>query len=141
MINNIVLSGRICADPIIRESKEGVKTAEYRLAVQRRKNRDEADFFRCIVFHQGAEFAEKFIRKGMRVNVMGRVQTGSYINKDGVRIPTFDVVVSEHDFCEPKRQDAAERQKSEQDAPPAPKAGDEEFIDIPDDIDDQIPFK
>lgn len=96
--------GRLTGDPEVAISQTGTKIAKYRLAVNRQFKRDgqpEADFLNCVVFGKGAEFAEKYLHKGMKIAVEGRIQTGSY-EKDGVKHYTTDVVIDNQEFCESK---------------------------------------
>ena len=113
--------------------------ARYTLAVDRRFKRDgdaTADFIPCVAFGKQAEFAEKYLRQGMKIAVVGRIQTGSYTNKDGVKVYTTDVVVEEQEFVESK----SSQQQTQNDRPvPAP-ANVDSFMDIPDGLDDDVPF-
>ena len=81
-MNKVVLSGRLTRDPEVRYSQGENPTAiaRYSLAVQRRFKRDEADFISCVAFDKAGEFAERFLRKGMKICISGRIQTGSYVN-------------------------------------------------------------
>ena len=97
-MNKVVLVGRLTRDPEVRYSQGDSATAvaRYTVAVDRRFKRDgepTADFIPCVVFGRSAEFAEKYFRQGMRISVSGRIQTGSYTNKDGVRVYTTEVIV------------------------------------------------
>lgn len=107
-MNKVILAGRLTADPEVRYSGE-MCVARYRLAVDRRTARNadghrEADFINCVAFHKSGEFAEKYLKKGMKIMVSGRIQTGSYKDKEGRTVYTTDVVVEEHEFCESKGQ-------------------------------------
>ena len=108
--------------------------AKYTLAVERNFKRGEektADFINCVCFGRSAEFAGKYLCKGMKIAVMGRIQTGSYVNKEGRTVHTTDVVVEEHEFCESKPQRQQKPTSSEDDS----------FVYIPDNIDDSgLPF-
>ncbi len=100
-MNKVVLMGRLTRDPEVRYSQgeNPLAIARFTLAVDRRFRRDgeqSADFINCVVFGRSAEFAEKYFRQGMRVSVSGRIQTGSYTNRDGVKVYTTEVVVEEH---------------------------------------------
>ena len=99
-MNKVVLIGRLVKNPDIRTNENG-SIARYTLAVDRRK-KEQADFIPCIVFGRGAEFAEKYLLKGMKIAVVGHIQTGSYTNRDGNKVYTTDVVVEEQEFCERK---------------------------------------
>ena len=120
--------GRLTKDPDIRQAGE-TQVARYTLAVDRQK-KGEADFIPCVAFGKAAEFAEKYLSKGMKVGVTGRIQTGSYTNKDGQKVYTTDVIVGSHTFCEKKGEAAA---------PSAPD-GVDDFMNVPTDIDDEMPF-
>lgn len=136
-MNKVILIGRLTADPDIRysQSDNPVCVARYRLAVNRRFKREgepEADFINCIAFGKTGEFAEKYLHKGSKIAIVGRIQTGSYTNKDGQKVYTTDIVVEEHEFCESR---AANGQAA------APSPTDENgFMSIPDGIDEELPF-
>ena len=137
--------GRLTADPDVRYSQGENPTAvaKYTLAVDRRFKRDgepTADFIRCVVFGKPAEFTEKYFRKGTKICISGRIQTGSYTNRDGQKIYTTDVIVEEQDFAESK---AASQNNNIQAGPspygPAPES--DGFMQIPSGIDDEeLPF-
>lgn len=138
-MNKIILIGRLTRDPEIRYSTNDNNTAiaRYTLAVNRpfRKNGEQqADFLPCIAFGKTAEFAEKYLAKGMRVAVEGRIQTGSYTNQEGQKIYTTDVVVERQEFLE-KRADNGRQPDSG-----AAESYDDRFMDIPDGIDEELPF-
>ena len=106
-MNKVVLVGRLTRDPEVRYSQGEPATAvaRYTLAVERRFQREgaqTADFIPCVVFGKSAEFAEKYFRQGLRISVSGRIQTGSYTNKDGIKVYTTEVVVEEQEFAESK---------------------------------------
>ena len=137
-MNKIMLIGRLTRDPEIRYSTNDNNTAiaRYTLAVKRpfRKNGEQqADFLPCIAFGKTAEFAEKYLAKGMRVAVEGRIQTGSYTNQEGQKIYTTDVVVERQEFLE-KRADNGQQ------SPDNANNYDDRFMDIPDGIDEELPF-
>lgn len=137
--------GRLTADPDVRYSQGENPTAvaKYTLAVDRRFKRDgepTADFIRCTVFGKPAEFTEKYFRKGTKICISGRIQTGSYTNRDGQKVHTTDVIVEEQDFAESK---AASQNNNIQAGPspygPAPES--DGFMQIPSGIDDEeLPF-
>ena len=136
-MNKVILVGRLTRDPEVRNSGEKV-VARYTVAVDRRFKRDNeptADFIPCVVFGRSAEFAEKYFRQGMRVSVSGRIQTGSYTNKDGVRVYTTDVIVEEQEFAESRAEsNTANNTHTENTIP-------DNFANIPDDVDDEeLPF-
>ena len=140
-MNKVILMGRLTRDPEVRYSQgeQATAIARYTLAVDRRFKRDgdqTADFIGCVAFGKLGEFAEKYLRKGTKVVVTGRIQTGSYTNKDGQKVYTTDVVVEEHDFCESK----ANQNNSGSRPEPSSATGDG-FMNIPDDVDDEgLPF-
>lgn len=145
-MNKVIIMGRPTRDPEVRYSQgeNSTAVARYTLAVDRRfkKEGDEqtADFISCVAFGRAAEFVEKYIRKGTKIAVTGRIQTGSYTNKDGQKVYTTDVVVEEQEFAESKSSSA---NNTSSDVPsdnrPAPAAGDG-FMNIPDGIDEELPF-
>ena len=106
-MNKVILMGRLTRDPEVRYSagENALAIARYTLAVDRRFRRDgeaTADFISCVVFGRGAEFAEKYFHQGIRIVVSGRIQTGSYTNRDGQKVYTTEVVVEEQEFAESK---------------------------------------
>ena len=100
-MNKVILIGRLTKDPEVRDA-ENIKIARYTLAVDR-KNK-EADFIPCVVFGMGAGFAEKYLHKGMKIAVTGRIQTGSYTNREGQKVNTTEIVVNDQEFVESKKQ-------------------------------------
>lgn len=112
-MNKVILMGRLTRDPDIRytqpnSAQEQTCIARYSLAVNRRFNRDgerKADFISCVAFGRQEEFAEKYLRKGTKIALAGRIQTGSYTNRDGQKVYTTDVVVEEQEFAEARQQD------------------------------------
>jgi single-strand DNA-binding protein len=141
-MNKTVLMGRLTADPQVRYSQgdNATAVARYTLAVNRKFKKDgepTADFISCVVFGRSAEFTEKYFRKGMQVAISGRIQTGSYTNKDGQKVYTTDVVVEEQEFAESK---AASQQNQQNSDGPMPSSNDG-FMNIPDGIDESLPFE
>lgn len=104
-MNCVALVGRLTANPMVRVSTGGTTVATYTLAINRisRNENQQADFIRCIAFGKCAEFVEKYLKKGMKIGVSGRIQTGEYTDKDGVKHFTTDIVVESHEFCDSKR--------------------------------------
>lgn len=107
-MNKVIVMGRLTKDPDVKYSQgnEPIAVARYSLAVNRRfkkQGEQEADFINCVAFGKAAEFVEKFLKKGMQISIVGRIQTGSYTDKDGKKIYTTDVVVEEHYFTESKK--------------------------------------
>lgn len=135
-MNKIILIGRLTKDPEIRYSQQNdTAIARYTLAVDRMFKRDgepQADFIRCVTFGKPAEFAENYLHKGIKIAVTGRIQTGSYTDRDGRKVYTTDVVAESQEFCE---------KKAESPTPSAQPAFDpDRFMDIPDGIDEGLPF-
>ena len=133
-MNKAMIKGRLCADPEIRYSKasngDNVCIARYRVAVNRKTKRDEADFISCVAFGKNGEFAEKYLKKGQEILIVGHIQTGDYTNKDGQKVYTTDIVVDEHEFCGTKA-----------DAPQAQPQSAPQYAAIPDGIENDLPFK
>lgn len=126
--------GRLTDNPNIKYSQSGVCIAKYTLAIDRRFNRDETDFIPCVALGKAGEFAEKYFRKGMKVAVTGRMETGSYVNKNGMKIYTTDIIVEEQDFAESKK-NAEPKEEPKEDLPKP-----EGFMEIPDNVEEQLPF-
>ena len=146
-MNKVILMGRLTRDPEVRYSQGAtpLAIARYTLAVDRRFKRDgeaTADFIPCVAFGKQAEHAERYYRQGLRVTISGRIQTGSYTNKDGVKVYTTEVVVEEQEFAESKAASDANAGGFHQAAPaPAPSApAGDGFMNIPDGIDEELPF-
>ena len=155
-MNKVLISGRLTADPEVRYSNGGDAIAKYTLAVDRRFKKDgeqNADFIRCIVFGKGAEFTEKYLHKGTKMIIEGRIQTGSYKNRDGQTVYTTDVVVESQEFAESRaaQQQSYDQPKSKTENPNTYYGSDlkgssrdeinEGFMDIPDGVDDEgLPF-
>ncbi|MCX4322199.1 MAG: single-stranded DNA-binding protein [Lachnospiraceae bacterium] len=147
-MNKVILMGRLTRDPEVRYSQgeNATAVARYTLAVDRRFNRNNdeqtADFINCVAFGRSGEFAEKYLHKGTKIAITGRIQTGSYTNKDGVRVYTTDVVVEDQEFAESKN---ASQQAGGDYAPAgrtesAPMVAGDGFMNIPDGIDEELPF-
>lgn len=142
-MNSVVLMGRLTKDPDVRytQGQQPTCIARYSLAVDR-KTKDAngnrpADFINCVAFGKSGEFAEKYLHKGMKVCIRGRIQTGSYAKQDGTKVYTTDVVVEEQEFCESKAandtaQNTAPRQQDN--------SAIDGFMSIPDGIDEELPF-
>lgn len=132
-MNKVILLGRLTRDPDVRysqtQSGENMCIARYTLAVDRRGKDAGADFISCVALGKNGEFAEKYLKQGTKIAVTGRLQTGSYTNKDGQKVYTTDVVVEEHDFAESKG------------SQPAPQPEDNGFIKVPEGIENDLPFK
>ena len=149
-MNKVILMGRLTRDPEVRYSagENALAVARYTLAVDRRFRRDgeaSADFISCVAFGRSAEFAEKYFRQGLKIAITGRIQTGSYTNRDGQKVYTTDVVVEEQEFAESKAASdsyaASRQQQNFAPSMPSPTpAGAEGFMNIPDGIDEELPF-
>lgn len=100
-MNKVFLMGRLCADPDVRRSAEGKPTARYTLAVDR--NKEETDYITCVAFSKNAEFAERFLKKGVKIIIEGRMHTGSYTNREGKKVYTTDIIIDRHEFAESKQ--------------------------------------
>ena len=147
-MNKVILMGRLTRDPDIRYSQTNdgqMAVARYTLAVDRRYSRNgeqTADFISCVAFGKSAEFAEKYLKQGIKMAITGRIQTGSYTNKDGVKVYTTDVIVEEQEFAESKAASSGRNGSyTPQSAPPAPSSAQPGFMNIPDGIEDDLPFK
>lgn len=144
-MNKVILTGRFTKDPDVRYSngEKATAVARFTLAVDRRFKGDgnpTADFINCVAFGKSGEFIEKYFRKGMKANICGRIQTGSYANKDGNKVYTTDVLVEEIEFGESK----SSNQQSAAPANPSnavnPMTDENGFMNIPDGIDEELPF-
>ena len=151
-MNKVILMGRLTRDPDIRYSQgeNSTAVARYTLAVDRRFRRDggqDADFISCVAFGRTAEFAEKYFHQGIKIAITGRIQTGSYTDKDGRKVYTTDVVVEEQEFAESKNaagsgasyQPSAPSYQPSPAPSPAPVSADG-FMNIPDGIEEELPF-
>ena len=156
-MNKVILMGRLTRDPEVRYSQgePPLAIARYSLAVDRRNarsnNGDEqtADFINCVSFGRTAEFAERYFHKGTKIAITGRIQTGSYTNKDGVKVYTTEVVVEEQEFAESKNASAGNEGGfgggfnggyNGGNNAPAPSGAGDGFMNIPDGIDEELPF-
>lgn len=142
-MNKVILIGRLTRDPDVRYStgSQPVAIARYTLAVDRRQRTQEgqqsADFISCVVFGKGAEFAEKYLHQGTKIAITGRIQTGSYTNRDGQKVYTTDVVVEDQEFAESKNASAGHQQYNAPQPAPVDQDG---FMSIPDGVDEELPF-
>ena len=144
-MKKIILIGRLTRDPEVRYSQgENPKPiTRYSIAVDKKYKRDDevtADFFNLVAFDKSASFAERYLRKGIKILVSGRVQTGTYENKDGVRIPFFEIVVEEQEFAESKNSSGADGGFGGGMSRPEPSGAGDGFMNIPDGIDEELPF-
>ena len=148
-MNKVILMGRLTRDPEVRYSQgdNAMAIARYTLAVDRRFSRNNgddqqsADFIGCVAFGRAGEFAEKYFRKGTKIAVTGRIQTGSYTNRDGVKVYTTDVVVEEQEFAESKNSSGNDGGfAGNANRAPEPQGAGDGFMNIPDGIDEELPF-
>lgn len=158
-MNSVVLVGRLTGDPEVRYTQAGTAAGNYTLAVDRRYKREgdpDADFIRCVVFGRSAEFAEKYFNKSMRIAVRGRIQTGSYTNKEGRKIYTTDVVVEDQEFAQSKSENQHDQAQQAYTSQPALQqkydqmmndssqqmsmTDSDGFMHIPDGLEDELPF-
>ena len=147
-MNKVILMGRLTRDPDIRYSagENSMAVARYTLAVDRRFKRDSdqtADFISCVAFGRSAEFAEKYLHQGTKIAISGRIQTGSYTNRDGNKVYTTDVVVEDQEFAESKNaseSSGASYSATQRRESPDP-ISDDGFMNIPDGIDEELPFR
>ena len=153
-MNKVILMGRLTRDPEVRysQNESGTAVARFSIAVDRRFKRDgepDADFFNCTCFGKQAEFTEKYLRKGTKMLVTGRIQNDNYTNKDGQTVYSVRVMVDEMEFAESKNAagnvgggfNAGASQDSVSSSPmPAPSGAGDGFMNIPDGIDEELPF-
>lgn len=143
-MNKVILMGRLTRDPDVRytQGAESTCVARYTLAIDRRvkqEGKQSADFIGCVAFGRNGEFAEKYLKQGSKIVVTGHIQTGSYTNRDGNKVYTTDIVIEEQEFAESKA--AAERnQQQEQQPQPQPETDENGFMNIPDGLDEELPF-
>ena len=146
-MNKVILMGRLTRDPEVRytSGENSLAIARYTLAVDRKIRKDgdaTADFIPCVVFGRSAEFVEKYFRKGLKITIAGRIQTGSYTNRDGQKVYTTEVVVEEQEFAESKAvsDSHVNRSASQPAAPDMADSSAEGFMNIPDEIGGELPF-
>ena len=152
-MNKVILMGRLTRDPEVRYSQNSespMAVARFSLAVDRRVNRNNndgqtADFINCVAFGRSGEFVERYLRKGTKVVLTGRIQTGSYTNRDGVKVYTTDIVAEDIEFAESKNASANNGDYSGfgggmSASRPEPVSAGDGFMNIPDGIDEELPF-
>ena len=143
-MNKAILMGRLTRDPNVRykQGAESTCVARYTLAVDRRvkqEGQQSADFISCVAFGRNGEFAEKYLKQGSKIVVTGHIQTGSYTNRDGNKVYTTDIVIEEQEFVESKA--AAERNQQQEPQPqPQTETDENGFMNIPDGLDEELPF-
>lgn len=139
-MNRVILIGRLVRDPEVRYSQgeKSIAIARYTLAVDRKFKKEgeqSADFISCVAMGKNGEFAEKYLKQGTKIAIEGRIQTGSYTNKDGNKVYTTDIIVESHEFCESK---SNQNQSQQNNNGPVPNS--DGFISIPDGIENELPF-
>lgn len=131
-MNLAVLTGRLTKDVDVRRNNDTC-VARYTLAVDRKFKKEgmpDADFISCVAFNKSGDFAEKYLKKGMKITVIGEIRTGKYTSKEGHTVYTTDVVVNEHEFVESKKDSQEE-----------PQSSDDGYMNIPEGIEQDLPFK
>lgn len=145
-MNKAILMGRLTRDPEVRYSQgdNSMAIARFSLAVDRRRQNNSdgqtADFINIVAFGKLGEFAEKYLKKGTKVALTGRIQTGSYTNKDGVKVYTTDVIAEEIEFAESKSASSNNNGNNGNTPDPMPASSSDGFMNIPDGIDEELPF-
>lgn len=137
-MNIVCLTGRLTSDPSIKYTNSGMSIARFNIAVDRDYKRDgepTADFPSVVAFGKTAEFIEKYFTKGKRIEVSGRIQTGSYSKDDGTKVYTTDVIADRVGFGESKKSESDQSPRTQA----APKGGDD-FVNVPDGLDEELPF-
>ena len=129
-MNKLILMGRLTADPEVRYTQDSKAVASFNFAVNRRFDKENSDFFRCVAFGKTAEGIEKMVKKGTKLVVAGSIQNNNYTDKNGVKRYEMQVIVDEFEFCESKGVSATNTQASP-----------DGFMDIPDGIDEELPFE
>lgn len=137
-MNKVILMGRLTRAPEVRYSQgpNSMAVARWTLAVDRRFRKEgeaEADFISCVAFGKAAEHAEKYYKQGTRIIISGRIQTGSYVNRDGIKVYTTDVVIEEQEFAESKRGNQGQQE-------PVP-VGSDGFMTMPEGMEEEMPFR
>ena len=146
-MNKVILMGRLTRDPEVRYSQgeNALAIARYTLAVDRRFTRNGeqgTDFISCVAFGRSAEFAEKWLKQGTKICITGRIQTGSYTNKDGAKVYTTEVVVEDQEFAESKNSSSSGESDYSTSSRPTPSAASGDgFMNIPEGIEDELPFQ
>lgn len=131
-MNKVIMVGRLCRDPEVSSSTSGTTFARFSIAVDRKiktEGQPEADFFNCTSFGKQAEFIEKYLKKGTKIVITGRLQNDSYTNKDGQKVNATKIITEEVEFAESKK-DGQTEQKTENN----------DFLSIPDGMADELPF-
>ena len=136
-MNQVIMCGRIATDVACRETTNGTKVANYRIAVEKRFKREgqpNADFFNCVVFANGAEFAEKYLRKGMKIIINGELQNDNYQDKEGNMRYRETILVRSHEFCESKSANGSQAPSQES------KPANDDLVSLSSGMDEELPF-
>lgn len=145
-MNKVILMGRLTKDPIVKytDAAKPLCIARYTLAVDRRVRRDQqgqqADFISCVAFGKAGEFAEKYCHKGTKLAITGRIQTGSYTNRDGQKVYTTEVAIEDQEFAESKNAAHGVNTPSGEDSASGQQEAEDGFMNIPDGTDEELPF-
>ena len=144
-MNKVILIGRLTRDPEIRYSQgtQPIAVARFSLAVPRKFKREgeqDCDFINCVAFGKNGEFVERYLRKGTKIALTGRIQTGSYTNRDGTKVYTTDIVAEEFEFAESKNGSQTNSNNINSSISPYGPVDSDGFMNIPDGIDEQLPF-
>ena len=145
-MNKVILMGRLTRDPEVRyaQGENAMAIARFSLAVDRRRQNNAdgqtAGFINIVAFGRLGEFAEKYLHKGTKVALSGRIQTGSYTNKDGVKVYTTDIIAEDIEFAESKNSAGSDGGYAGAVSRPAPASAGDGFMNIPDGIDEELPF-
>lgn len=143
-MNKVILMGRLTRDPEVRYGgANNTAIARYTLAVDRKFKREgeqNADFIPCLALGRNGEFAEKYLRQGMRITICGRIQTGSYTNQNGQKVYTTEVVVEEQEFAESKNSSQSNNGSSSQPVSAPISSSSDGFMNIPPGLDEELPF-
>ena len=131
-MNCVTMIGRLTKDPEVRYTDKNLAIARFSIAVNRKFNKDETDFFDVTAFGKTGELVEKYVKKGSKIGIVGRLQMDSYENKNGDKVKAVKIIADEIEFLDSKREDPPKEE---------PPKSDESFMDIPDNIADDLPFK
>ena len=143
-MNKVILMGRLTRDPEVRYSQGATPTAvaRFSVAVDRRFKRDgepDADFFNCTCFGKQGEFVEKYLHKGTKVVLSGRIQNDNYTNRDGQKVTAVQIIAEEIEFAESKNASSGRSESSEPQGRPSNPVSDG-FMNLPDNMDEELPF-
>lgn len=142
-MNKATYTGRLTKDPEVRYTKDNLAVANFTIAVNRkykRQGQPDADFIPCTAYGKIAEFIEKYFRKGMKIEVSGRTETGSYTNREGNKVYTWTTTVEEAEFAESKSAGGQATTSSSGSTTPTSNYGYDGFMNIPDGMDEELPF-